>query len=46
MGRRSTTECTYLPTYLTQWLVKENGKAVKVKITDLKIDKIKQQGQI
>ena len=29
-----------------QWLRKENGKAVKVKITDLKIDKPKEQGQI
>ena len=29
-----------------QWLPKENGKAVKVKITDLKIDKTKERGQI
>ena len=29
-----------------QWLRKENGKAVKVKITDLKIDKTKGRGQI
>ena len=31
---------------LQQWLRKENGKAVKVKITDLKIDKTKERGQI
>ena len=29
-----------------QWLRKENGEAVKVKITDLKIDKTKERGQI
>ena len=29
-----------------QWLRKENGKAVKVKITELKIDKTKGRGQI
>ena len=29
-----------------QWLRKENGKAVKVKITDLQIDKTKERGQI
>ena len=29
-----------------QWLWKENGKAVKVKITDWKIDKTKERGQI
>ena len=29
-----------------QWLRKENGKAVKVKITDLKIDKTKERRQI
>ena len=29
-----------------QWLRQENGKAVKVKITDLKIDKTKERGQI
>ena len=29
-----------------QWLRKENGKAVKVKITDWKIDKTKERGQI
>ena len=29
-----------------QWLQKENGKAVKVKFTDLKIDKTKERGQI
>ena len=29
-----------------QWLRKENGKAVKVKIADLKIDKTKERGQI
>ena len=28
-----------------QWLRQENGKAVKVKITDLKIDKTKERGQ-
>ena len=28
------------------WLRQENGKAVKVKITDLKIDKTKERGQI
>ena len=29
-----------------QWLRKENGKAVKIKITDLQIDKTKEHGQI
>ena len=29
-----------------QWLWKENGKAVKVKITDLQMDKTKERGQI
>ena len=29
-----------------QWLRKKNGKAVKVKITDLQIDKTKERGQI
>ena len=29
-----------------QWLRQKNGKAVKVKITDLKIDKTKERGQI
>ena len=29
-----------------QWLRKENGKAVKVNITDLQIDKTKERGQI
>ena len=29
-----------------QWLRQENGKAVKVNITDLKIDKTKEPGQI
>ena len=29
-----------------QWLRQENGKAVKVKIADLKIDKTKERGQI
>ena len=29
-----------------QWLRQENGKAVKVKISDLKIDKTKERGQI
>ena len=29
-----------------QWLPNENGKAVKVKITDLRIDKTKERGQI
>ena len=29
-----------------QWPRKENGKAVKVKITDLQIDKTKERGQI
>ena len=29
-----------------KWLRKENGKAVKKKITDLKIDKTKELGQI
>ena len=29
-----------------QWLGKENGKAVKVTITDLKIDKTQKRGQI
>ena len=29
-----------------QWLRKENGKAVKVKITELEIDKTKERGQI
>ena len=29
-----------------QWLRKENGKAVKVKITDLQIDKTEERGQI
>ena len=29
-----------------QWLRKENGKAVKVKITDLSIDRTKERGQI
>ena len=29
-----------------QWLRKENGKAVKVRITDLKIDGTKERGQI
>ena len=29
-----------------QWLPKENGKAVKVNISDLKIDKSKERGQI
>ena len=29
-----------------QWLRRQNGKAVKVKITDLKIDKTKERGQI
>ena len=29
-----------------QWLRKDNGKAVKVKITDLRIDKSKDRGQI
>ena len=29
-----------------QWLRKENGKAMKVKITDLKIDKTKERGRI
>ena len=29
-----------------QWLRQENGKAVKVKITDLQIDKTKERGQI
>ena len=29
-----------------QWLRKENGKALKIKITDLKIDKTKERGQI
>ena len=29
-----------------QWLRKENGKALKVKITDLQIDKTKERGQI
>ena len=28
------------------WLRQENGNAVKVKITDLKIDKTKERGQI
>ena len=31
---------------MQQWLRKENGKAVKVKITDLQIDKTKERGQI
>ena len=31
---------------IPQWLRKENGKAVKIKITDLKIDKTKERGQI
>ena len=29
-----------------QWLRQENGKAVKVKIADLRIDKTKERGQI
>ena len=29
-----------------QWLGNENGRAVKIKITDLKIDKSKERGQI
>ena len=29
-----------------QWLRQENGKAVKVKITDFKIDKTKERGHI
>ena len=29
-----------------QWVRQENGKAVKVKITDFKIDKTKERGQI
>ena len=31
---------------VAQWLRQENGKAVKVKIADLKIDKTKERGQI
>ena len=31
---------------IQQWLRKENGKRVKVKLTDLKIDKTKERGQI
>ena len=31
---------------IQQWLQKENGKAVKMKLTDLQIDKTKQRGQI
>ena len=31
---------------IQQWLRKENGKAVKMKLTDLKIDKTKERGQI
>ena len=29
-----------------QWLRKENGKSVKIEITDLKIDKTKEGGQV
>ena len=35
-----------LTVHVQQWLRKENGKAAKVKITDLKIDKTKEWGQI
>ena len=31
---------------IQQWLRKEKGKALKIKITDLKIDKTKERGQI
>ena len=31
---------------IQQWLRKENGKAVKMKLSDLKIDKTKERGQI
>ena len=35
-----------LTVYVQQWLQKEKGKAVKVKITHLKIDKTKERGKI
>ena len=31
---------------IQQWLRKENGKAVKMKLTALKIEKTKERGQI
>ena len=31
---------------IQKWLSKENGKAVKMKLTDLKLDKGKERGQI
>ena len=35
-----------LTVHVQQWLRQENGKAVKVKIADLRIDKTKERGQI
>ena len=35
-----------LTVVVQQWLRQENGKAVKVKIADFKIDKTKERGQI
>ena len=49
-GRKKGEEKPVLETKLTvdvqQWLQKENGKAGKMKLTDLKIDKTGEPGQI
>ena len=50
-GRQQTGEKKPIPEMklivdVQQWLRQESGKAVKVKITHLKIDKTKQRGQI
>ena len=45
-GEKKPTPEMKLTVYVQQWLRKQNGKAVKVKITDLQIHKTKEQGQI
>ena len=44
-GKKPITEIN-LTVDIQQWLQKENGKAVKMKLTALKIEKTKERGQI